>query len=91
MDEREARADRWVKGAHARIGTVEPEWWLRMVCGQLAQEAAVAHDTGVRRVVRRAENQLRVRFRARSVTVGIGWLAELSRRDLPSEPPWWAL
>lgn len=90
MDEREARAARWVQGARARIGTVEPEWWLRMVCGQLAQEASVVHDTGMRRVVRRAENQFRVRFRARSATAGIGWFGELSRRNLPSEPAWWA-
>jgi hypothetical protein len=91
MEDRQARADRWSEGANLRIGTVEPEWWLRMVCGQLAQEASVAHYPTVRRVVLRAENQLRVRFRPRSATVGIGWLGDLSRRDLPSEPPWWAV
>jgi hypothetical protein len=62
MDEREARADRWAGAAHAGIGTVEPEWWLRLVCGQLAEEPAVADHTGVRGVVRRAEKQLKVRF-----------------------------
>ena len=54
MEDRQARADRWIEGAHARIGTVEPEWWLRMVCGQLADEDSVAHYAGIRRVVRRA-------------------------------------
>ena len=40
MEDRQARADRWVEGSGARIGTVEPEWWLRMMCGQLAEEDA---------------------------------------------------
>lgn len=66
MNEREARADRWVQGAHARIDTVEPEWWLRLLCGQLAEEAAVADDTGVRGVVRHAQKQFKLRFRRMS-------------------------
>jgi hypothetical protein len=43
------RADEWVDGAQASIGTVEPEWWLRMMCGQLAQEAPAAKYTDTRR------------------------------------------
>jgi hypothetical protein len=66
MDEREARADRWAGGAQVGIGTVEPEWWLRLVCGQLAEEATVVDDTGMRRVVRQAEKKFRLRFRRMS-------------------------
>jgi hypothetical protein len=89
VEDRQARADRWIEGAHARIGTVEPEWWLRMVCGQLAHEDSVALYAGRRRVVRRAEKQFLQRFRARSEAAGVGWLRVLSRRDLPPEPVWW--
>ena len=59
MDEREARADGWAEGAPARTGTVEPEWWLRMMCGQLADEDSAAQYTGIRRVLRRAERRFR--------------------------------
>jgi hypothetical protein len=38
MEQWRARADRWSEGSHALIGAVEPEWWLRMMCGQLAEE-----------------------------------------------------
>lgn len=55
MEERQARADRWSEGTHARMGTVEPEWWLRMMCGQLAYEDSAAQYAGVRRALRRAE------------------------------------
>jgi len=58
MDERQARADRWSEGSHARMCTVEPEWWLRMMCGQLAHEDSAAGYVGFRRVLRRAENHL---------------------------------
>ncbi len=85
MEERQALADGWIEGAHARIGSVEPEWWLRMVCGQLAQEASVAPHTSMQRVLRRAEKQFRQRLRARFGTVGIQWLGKLFRRDLPPE------
>ena len=65
MEERRTRADRWIEGAHARIATVEPEWWLRMVCGQLAQEAPPARYAGMRRVVRRVAQQFMRRDRRR--------------------------
>jgi hypothetical protein len=55
MEERHDRAERWSEGAHARMGTVEPEWWLRMMCGQLADEDSAAQYAGVRRALRRAE------------------------------------
>ncbi len=49
MEERQARADRWTEGAHARMLTTEPEWWLRMMCGQLAFEDSAAQYAGLRR------------------------------------------
>jgi len=57
MEERQARADRWSKGAHARMLTTEPEWWLRMMCGQLAHEDTAARYAGMKRVLRRAQKQ----------------------------------
>jgi len=47
------REDRWTEGARTPIGTVEPEWWLRMACGQLAEEASTSRDTNGRRALRR--------------------------------------
>ena len=87
MEDRQSRADRWIEGSNTRIGTVEPEWWLRMMCGQLAEDVSAAHQAGIRRLMRRAEKELRQRFRARSTTAGIAWLGELSRWDLPAELP----
>lgn len=55
MEERQARAERWSEGTHARMSTVEPEWWLRMMCGQLAHEDTAAPDGALRRALRRAE------------------------------------
>lgn len=52
MEEREARADRWSERAQARMLTTEPEWWLRMMCGQLAFEDSAAQYTGLRRAER---------------------------------------
>jgi hypothetical protein len=90
MEDRRARADRWIQGAHAPIGSVEPEWWLRMVCGQLAQEDLAAQYPGIRRLARRAAKQFRQHFVARSERIGLEWVAALSRRNLPHEPAWWA-
>ena len=59
MEERQARADRWSQGAHARMLTTEPEWWLRMMCGQLASEDSAAQYAGLRRVLRRAQRRFR--------------------------------
>jgi hypothetical protein len=38
VEDRQRRADRWLEGSSVRIAAVEPEWWLRMMCGQLAEE-----------------------------------------------------
>ena len=38
LESRRQRAERWEAKARTPIGTVEPEWWLRMVCGQVAEE-----------------------------------------------------
>jgi hypothetical protein len=35
------------------VATVEPEWWLRMICGQLAEEISPKRETGLRRLARR--------------------------------------
>jgi len=64
------RADEWVDRAHASIGTVEPEWWLRMMCGQLAQEVAAAQYTNTRR------------FAARLRTAGL-FLVRRNTRRIP--------
>jgi hypothetical protein len=54
LDDRQARADGWLDSAHARmVATVEPEWWLRMICGQLAEEISPKRETGLRRLARR--------------------------------------
>jgi hypothetical protein len=90
VEDRQARADRWIEGAHAPIGSVEPEWWLRMVCGQLAEEDSPTQHPGMRRLARRAATQFRLRFVARSERIGLEWVAALSRRNLPHEPAWWA-
>lgn len=34
-DEREARAEQWLRQARERLLATEPDWWLRMVCGQV--------------------------------------------------------
>ena len=90
MEDRQVRADRWIQGANARIGRVEPEWWLRMVCGQLAREDQPVQYPGMRRLARRAAIQIRERLQARREPLGVEWLAALSRRNLPHEPAWWA-
>jgi hypothetical protein len=37
--------------------TTEPEWWLRMMCGQLAHEDTAVRYAGMKRVLRRAQKQ----------------------------------
>jgi len=36
-DEREERADRWQRQLTDRLLVTEPDWWLRMECGQVLQ------------------------------------------------------
>jgi hypothetical protein len=79
VEDRWARADRWSQGAHAAIGTVEPEWWLRMVCGQLAEESSPGQHARLRRLVRRAAKQFRERFGGRAGSIGLEW----TRRPMP--------
>jgi hypothetical protein len=31
------RADRWLQVATDRMLGIEPDWWLRMACGQVAE------------------------------------------------------
>lgn len=89
MEERQARADRWMEAVNARIGSIEPEWWVRMRCGQLAEERPAAHYDGGQRAARRAEKHFWPFVRVRPGTAGIEWLGLLSRRSLPPEPAWW--
>lgn len=35
-EERQERADRWLRQATGRMLDIEPDWWLRMACGQVA-------------------------------------------------------
>jgi hypothetical protein len=65
MGERQSRADRWIDGAYPRAGTAEPEWWLRMQCGQLAEEYPAAHYAGMRPAIRRAVQRLTQPLRPR--------------------------
>ena len=39
LPECEERADRWLRQAIDRLLLVEPDWWLRMECGQVAEAA----------------------------------------------------
>jgi len=36
-EERTERADRWLQVATDRMLGIEPDWWLRMACGQVAE------------------------------------------------------
>jgi hypothetical protein len=36
-EERTERADRWLRVTTERLLGVEPDWWLRMACGQVAE------------------------------------------------------
>jgi hypothetical protein len=53
LDDRAARADRWLDSAGGQMGTVEPEWWLRMNCGQLAEEISPDQGSLIQRMARR--------------------------------------
>jgi len=50
VEDRQRRADRWIERSSVRVGTVEPEWWLRMMCGQLAQEDSYDARLGTARI-----------------------------------------
>ena len=76
MEERQGRARRWNEGVQAAMSTVEPEWWLRMRCGQLAHEDPPAGYVGVRQVLG-----------AQNGRAGRGFAAGL---DNPRSVSWWA-
>jgi hypothetical protein len=68
--------------------TIEPEWWLRMECGWLAEENPIGRETGIGRVFRRAATE-RLHFgRPRQDPIEAGWPSWLHRRNLPFEPAW---
>ncbi len=41
--DREERAIQWLQQAIDRMMLVEPDWWLRMECGQVAETVESAH------------------------------------------------
>ena len=36
-EERTERADRWLRVTTDRMLGIEPDWWLRLACGQVAE------------------------------------------------------
>jgi len=36
-EERAERAERWLRVTTDRMLGIEPDWWLRMACGQVAE------------------------------------------------------
>jgi hypothetical protein len=76
MEERHRRADNWMQRAREQITSIEPEWWLRMECGQLAEETSADQYTRMKRVMQRAETEFRhfTQNRARPNLSGPGWL-----------------
>lgn len=59
MEERHRRAEGWMHRARLQITSIEPEWWLRMECGQLAEEAPSNPYTAWKRVMQRAQTKFR--------------------------------
>jgi len=86
-EDRQARADRWIREAHLDT-TIEPEWWLRMECGQLAEETPIGHEAGIRRLFRRAATEPKHFGRPRPNPTEASWPSWLQRRNLPFEPAW---
>jgi hypothetical protein len=59
-EERTERADRWLRVTTDRMLGVEPDWWLRMACGQVAEVSESRAGLGVIAVtqeIRRRLNQ----------------------------------
>ncbi len=86
-DDRNARADRWIREAHLGM-TIEPEWWLRMECGWLAEETPIGHEAGISRLFRRAATERKHFERPRPNPTEASWPSWLQRRNLPFEPAW---
>ncbi len=91
MDQRQVRAQRWMAKARGFADSVEPEWWLRLNCGQLVEEVAAGEHPGGRHGASRSERPFFPFGRRRPRSAGVDWLRLLSRRRLPSEPAWWTL
>jgi hypothetical protein len=46
-EERTERADRWLRVTTDRMLGIEPDWWLRMACGQVADVSESQAELGV--------------------------------------------
>jgi hypothetical protein len=46
-EERTERADRWLRVRTDRMLGIEPDWWLRMACGQVADVSESRAELGV--------------------------------------------
>jgi hypothetical protein len=46
-EERTERADRWLRVTTDRMLGIEPDWWLRMACGQVAEVSEPRAALGV--------------------------------------------
>jgi hypothetical protein len=46
-EERTERADRWLRVTTDRMLGIEPDWWLRMACGQVAEVSEARAELGV--------------------------------------------
>jgi hypothetical protein len=46
-EERTERADRWLRVRTDRMLGIEPDWWLRMACGQVAEVSESPAALGV--------------------------------------------
>ena len=68
--------------------TIEPEWWLRMECGWLAEEMPIAHEAGIRLLFRRAATEHKHFARPEPNPTEPSWPSWLQRRNLPFEPAW---
>ena len=86
-EDRQARAYRWIREAQLGM-TIEPDWWLRMECGRVAEETPIGHEAGIRRLFRRAATERKHFGRPRPNHTEAGWPSWLQRRNLPFEPAW---
>jgi hypothetical protein len=50
-EERTERADRWLRVTTDRMLGIEPDWWLRMACGQVAEVSESQAALGVTAVI----------------------------------------
>ena len=88
MNDRQARAEGWLRQVRSEGGSIEPEWWLRMRCGQLSEEATLARAPRLAEALRAQVRQLAQRL-GRPETSGVAqWTVWLTRKSLPDEPPW---